>query len=137
MAAEVLTALDQPNSTAATVGDLPAWWPRRASSSLDTTIVADRCAQAQGWTYLALQHIDPVFAIPAASAACFLAVATLPTTSDYVTRIHADEYSCLPPMGCPSARDLKIIELDCIRAQPAHPGRRPVDEAQRVRAHLE
>jgi hypothetical protein len=45
-------------------------------TSQDAAVLADRCAQAQGGMHSALQHIDSVFAIRAALAACILAVAT-------------------------------------------------------------
>jgi hypothetical protein len=65
---EVLTAFDQPNSTAATAGDLPALAAREGRRSAEQSS--------------ALQHVDPFFVILAASATCFLAAVTLPTNGD-------------------------------------------------------
>ncbi|MGC4866091.1 hypothetical protein ACLQ3B_11750 [Micromonospora sp. DT53] len=92
-AALVLTAFDQADSAASVAGDVEALRAQEVSPSLDLSIAAVRRAAYNQRPQPSFQHINPVFAVPPAAPACFLATATLRLTGSELAPTDVSQFA--------------------------------------------
>lgn len=81
-ATEVLAAFDNADSAASQAGDLTGLRAQEVGPSLDGSIAAVNKARLVRRNQPGFRHVDPVFALPAADAGCFLVTAKLRLTGE-------------------------------------------------------
>jgi hypothetical protein len=81
-ATEVLAAFDNADSAASAAGDVTGLRAQEVSPSLDGSIAAVNKARLVRRNQPGFKHVNPVFALPAADAGCFLVMARLRLTGE-------------------------------------------------------
>jgi hypothetical protein len=81
-ATEVLAAFDTADSAASAAGDVAGLRAQEVSPSLDGSIAAVNKARTVRRNQPGFRHVDPVFALPAGDAGCFLVTAKLRLTGE-------------------------------------------------------
>lgn len=135
-AALVLTAFDQADSAASVAGDVEALRTQEIPPALDLSIAAVRRAAYHKRPQPSFQHINPVFAVPAGEATCFLATATLRLAGSELAPTDVSQFVLDTDGQWKLSHNVQIIQPALVTArsigsQPTTSGGAALDETSR------
>ncbi|MCU7723834.1 hypothetical protein ODJ79_08925 [Actinoplanes sp. KI2] len=107
-ATDVLAAFDKADSAATVAGDVPGLRTSEVSPSLDGSIAAVNKARLVRRNQPGFRHVDPVFALPADTAGCFLVTAKLRLTGEELLVTDASHFIRTPAGGWKLSHNVQI-----------------------------
>lgn len=107
-ATAVLAAFDNADSAASTAGDVTGLRAQEVSPSLDGSIAAVNKARLAQRAQPGFRHVDPVFALPAGDAGCFLVTAKLQLTGEEMPLADVSHFVRTPQGGWKISHNVQI-----------------------------